>query len=126
MAKKKKKVNRHTFAKGALRRASLMWPEISECRRLARRGPNSYECAMCHGLFKSKECDVDHRQPVVDIIEGYQGLEVFAERLFCDVENLDLLCKNCHDSKSQMEVSMRKYARAKRKEQQGEVEDEEI
>jgi len=120
MAKKKKRMSMETFAKGALRRASLMWPEISECRRLARRGPNSYECAACHELFNSKEIAVDHRSPVVDIIEGYQGLTIFAERLFCSVENLDCLCKNCHLSKSQIEVQMRKYARAKRKEEASE------
>jgi 5-methylcytosine-specific restriction endonuclease McrA len=114
MAKKKKGPNRETFAKGALRRASLMWGPINECRKLARRERGKYECNMCHELFGAKECHVDHRNPVVDIIKGWESWDVFIARLFCDVENLDLLCKNCHESKSAMEVQMRKYARAKR------------
>jgi 5-methylcytosine-specific restriction endonuclease McrA len=115
MAKKPKKYNADTFAKGAMRRASLMWPPISECRRLARRERGKYECAMCKELFSAKECQVDHRNPVVDIIKGWESWDVFIARLFCDVENLDLLCTNCHNSKSAMEVQMRKYAREKRK-----------
>jgi 5-methylcytosine-specific restriction endonuclease McrA len=122
---KKKKYNSSTFAKGAMRRASLMWPPISECRKLARRDRGKYECAMCHELFGAKECHVDHRNPVVDIIKGWESWDVFIDRLFCGVENLDLLCKNCHDSKTRMEVEMRKYARAKRKEEANEHDEDE-
>lgn len=121
---KKKKYNNTTFAKGAMRRASLSWPPISECRRLARRERGKYQCAMCKELFSAKECQVDHRNPVVDIIKGWESWDVYIDRLFCDVENLDLLCKNCHESKSAMEVMMRKHARAKRKEE-GEDNEEE-
>lgn len=116
MAKKAKKgPSRETFAKGCLRRGSLMWRPISECRRLARRERGKYECAICKGLFGAKETQVDHREPVVDIIKGFTSWDDYIERLFCDVDGLDLLCKNCHEAKTTMEVQMRKYARAKRK-----------
>lgn len=115
MAKKKKKVNKYTFAKGCLRRGSLMWPAISECRRLARKSPNQYECAMCKGLFSSKETQVDHRNPIVDMEKGFTTFDEYIERLFCEVEELDLLCRTCHSSKSFSETQMRKYFRQKRK-----------
>jgi 5-methylcytosine-specific restriction endonuclease McrA len=124
MAKKPKKYNSDTFAKGAMRRASLMWPPISECRKLARRERGKYECAMCKELFSAKEVQIDHRQPVVDIIKGWESWDVFIARLFCDVDNLDCLCVNCHKSKSAMEVEMRKYARAKRKAEDEDNEEE--
>lgn len=125
MAKKKKGPNRNTFAKGALRRASLMWPPISEARRLARKERGRYECAMCKELFKDKEVQVDHRNPVIDIKEGWQGWDSYIERLFCEVEFLDVLCKTCHDVKSAHEVQMRKYFRSKKREQDQDTENEE-
>lgn len=123
MAKKKGK-NKATFAKGALRRASLGWPPISEARRLARKERGRYECAMCKELFKDKEVQVDHRDPVIDIQHGWQGWDAYIDRLFCDVDKLDVLCTACHDIKSAHEVQMRKYFRAKRREEQGNTEED--
>jgi len=117
MAKKKKGPNRITFAKGALRRASLMWKPINECRVNARRERGKYECAMCHDLFGPKEVQIDHVHPVIDLIKGFTTWDDYIERLFCDVENLACLCKTCHAAKTASEVQMRKYARAKRKEE---------
>lgn len=126
MAKKKKGPNRDTFAKGILRRGSLMWRPISEAKRLARKAPNQYECAMCKELFRDKEVQVDHRNPVIDIEKGWQGWDSFIERLFCEVDQLDVLCKTCHGVKTAHEVQMRKYFRAKRKAQnEDDGEDEE-
>jgi len=115
MAKKKKTMNVMTFAKGALRRASLMFPSISEARRLARKERGLYQCALCKELHKAKDVQVDHRSPVVDMEKGFTTLDEFALRLFCPVEELDVLCNNCHDAKTASEVQMRKYFRAKRK-----------
>jgi hypothetical protein len=125
MVKKKKGPNRNTFAKGALRRASLMWGPISECRRLARRERGKYECAMCHELFGPKEVQVDHIDPVIDIIKGWESWDTYIARLFCDLDGLACLCKTCHESKTAAEVQMRKYARAKRKEENTEHDEDE-
>jgi len=122
MAKKKKGPNRVTFAKGALRRASLMWKPINQCRVNARKERGRYECAACKQLFGPKEVQIDHIHPVIDIVKGWESWDVYIERLFCDVENLACLCKNCHESKTSIEVQMRKYAREKRNE--GSDEDE--
>jgi 5-methylcytosine-specific restriction endonuclease McrA len=115
MAKPKKPPSKETFIKGCLRRGSLMYRPISECRRLARRAPNQYECSLCKGLFTSKEIDVDHLRPVIDIMTGFVDWNTYIDRLFCDIEDLACLCKTCHKSKTESEVHMRKYARAKRK-----------
>lgn len=125
MAKKKKTVNVMTFAKGALRRASLMFPSISEARRLARRERGLYLCAMCEELHKAKDVQVDHRNPVVDMEKGFTTLDEFAIRLFCPVEELDVLCTNCHNAKTAGEVQMRKYFREKRKNSNLEIQNEE-
>jgi hypothetical protein len=125
MAKKKKAPNKVTFAKGALRRASLMWPYINQCRVNARRERGKYECAMCKELFGPKEVQIDHIDPVIDIIKGFTTWDDYINRLFCDLEGLACLCKTCHESKTQAEVHMRKYARAKRKEEATEYNEDE-
>lgn len=117
MVKKKKTPNRITFAKGALRRASMMWWAINACRVNARRERGKYLCAMCEGLFGPKEVQVDHIHPVIDIIKGFTTWDDYIERLLCDLDGLACLCKTCHLAKTSSEVQMRKYARAKRKEE---------
>lgn len=115
---KKKVYNPLTFAKGILRRYSRTWIPMYEARKLAKRGPNKYECAACKELFGTKEIQIDHRIPVVDIELGDQGLEIFAQRLYCEVENLDVLCKNCHAAKSSTEMHLRKLARQRKKDEE--------
>ncbi len=115
MTKKKKGPNRVTFAKGALRRASLMWAPINQCRTNARKERGKYECAMCKELFGPKEVQIDHIESVIDIVKGWESWDVYIERLFCDIENLACLCKQCHSVKTAAEVHMRKFSRAKRK-----------
>lgn len=125
MAKKKKLPNKITFAKGALRRASLMWAPINQCRINARRERGKYECAMCKELFNNKEIQIDHINPVIDIIKGFTTWDDYIDRLFCDIDGLAALCKTCHAAKSASEVQMRKYARAKRKEEHTVYDEEE-
>jgi hypothetical protein len=84
---------------------------------------------MCHELFGPKEVQIDHIESVIDITKGWESWDVYIERLFCDIENLACLCKQCHSSKTSAEVHMRKFSRAKRKAEASvhdEGEDEEI
>jgi 5-methylcytosine-specific restriction endonuclease McrA len=55
-----------------------------------------YTCALCDGLFPKKQVQVDHINPVVDPDVGFQGFDVYLERMFCPAENLRILCKECH------------------------------
>lgn len=56
----------------------------------------------------------DHVNPVVDPLTGFSGWDDFVNRLFCEQENLQVLCKNCHDLKSKEE----RASRPKKKEQE--------
>lgn len=115
MAKKEKKLNKSTWVKGVLRRASLRWPPRNEALVRARVARGDYECAMCKGIFKRQQVDLDHISPVVDVEDGFTGFDEFVETLFCDVENFAVLCKECHAQKTSLEVQYRKYARRKKK-----------
>lgn len=51
---------------------------------------------------------VDHIDPAVDPHKGWQGYDVFIERLFVEKQDLQLLCKPCHDEKSMAEKQISK------------------
>lgn len=59
-----------------------------------------YECAHCKGHFKSDEVAVDH----ISCVGSFSGSwDDYISRLFCDVLNLQTLCRTCHDVKSKSE-----------------------
>jgi 5-methylcytosine-specific restriction endonuclease McrA len=63
-----------------------------------------YHCASCQQLVA--EVDVDHIIPVGRFPQwpfGRGELEDWITRLFCDVENLQVLCKPCHKLKCKEE-----------------------
>ena len=66
-----------------------------------------YKCAKCKKLYTSTNVQVDHIIPVVGP-EGFTTWDAFIARLFCSVENLQVLCKKCHLKKSAQERKGRK------------------
>lgn len=59
-----------------------------------------YVCASCKKQFVATEVEVDHVDPVVSIKEGFVSWDVYISRLYCGVDNLQVLCKPCHKVKS--------------------------
>lgn len=101
-----------SFIRGALRSASRRWGPINEVRKSARVERGKYKCNGCKKAvpFSNKvngkrqpNTFVDHINPVIDPKVGFTTWDDFIERLFCEAENLQLLCKTCHDKKSKEE-----------------------
>ena len=77
---------------------------------------HSYTCEYCNtsGILK-KNAKVDHVDPVVpyhlkqaEIGEGKDfTLGMYVDRLFCDEDGLQVLCKPCHDLKTSLESKIR-------------------
>lgn len=61
-----------------------------------------YLCAVCRKDFPSKEVQVDHIVPVVSS-KGFTTWDDYINRLFCEKENLQVLCLECHGSKTEKE-----------------------
>ncbi len=110
-----------TFVKGHLRRASRWWKPISEVVKEARVGRGLYLCAGCKNNVPNsivvnnrrvKNIFCDHVDPVVSLEEGFTGWDDYVERLFCEKQNLQVLCKHCHEQiKSKDEKKLRsKYS----------------
>lgn len=85
-----------------------------ECIARAKLGRGQYECNSCRGVFKQYQLKIDHVLPVVDIKLGFQGWDVFINRLFCNTDNLSAICSTCHDSKSAVERELRKAYKPKK------------
>ena len=67
-----------------------------------------YMCASCKEAFPAKDVNVDHIAPVVCPTQGFVSWDVYIERLYCEKENFQILCKPCHKIKSQQEKEKRK------------------
>ena len=67
-------------------------------------------CEKC-GKFEAKSyMDVDHIKPLVAIYEVASDLSIeqLIARLWCEESNLQLLCPDCHDEKTQTENKARR------------------
>jgi 5-methylcytosine-specific restriction endonuclease McrA len=65
-----------------------------------------YICSKCKGSFRSADVQVDHIQPVVGP-EGFTTWDAYIDQLFCDESNLQVLCLDCHKSKTLIEKGER-------------------
>lgn len=111
MAKKAPNKNKYAFAKSALRRASRYWWAFSEAESRGRVSRGLYLCASCQETFKRKDVQIDHVNPVVSTNGTTNDLNTYVETLFCEPENLQLLCIPCHKTKSGAEQTLRAQAR---------------
>jgi hypothetical protein len=59
-----------------------------------------YQCAHCKKWFPEKEIEVDHIVEAGSLRNG-DDVKTFIERLFCERDGLQVLCKNtCHKEKT--------------------------
>lgn len=93
------------WVRSCLRSKSLRWAPRTTALELARRpyrGTNKlqkweYKCAICSGWFKAKEVVVDHYPKPAGSILCVADIGEFANNLFCEVDNLRVLCSTDHD-----------------------------
>lgn len=99
-----------TFIRDVLRAGSRKWRPINEVRSEARVSRGLYLCNGCKQevsptiKIKNKTLGnifVDHIKPVVSGPD--QTWDEYIENLFCEKNNLQLLCKECHDNKTKKE-----------------------
>ena len=106
--KKKVKPNFFVWLRSGLRSMSRKHAPIYEALADAKRpykGSNArqkfvYCCALCGGEeFSAKEVSVDHRIDCGSLL-GWDDVQGFMERLFCEKHGLDVLCDSCHSQKT--------------------------
>ena len=110
-----------SFIMSALRRA--MWPVKYRAIRdsYVKDGTNPktgrkcrlHRCTECGDLFPQNQMQADHIEPVVPL-EGFENkvwLEYdwneLIQRLYCEADGLQAVCKSCHKTKSAEERKAR-------------------
>lgn len=58
-----------------------------------------FRCACCGGDFPAKDVQVDHIIP----IGREKSWDEFIDGLFCEKDNLQVLCVTCHSAKTKLE-----------------------
>lgn len=107
-----------SFVTSALRAASRRWPPKYKALKEAFVGRQvnaktgklamHYKCAECKKLYVATDVQVDHIKPVVDPKKGFVSWDSFIDRIFCEIENLQVMCKPCHKIKTDQEKLERK------------------
>lgn len=119
---KPKKYNENSSIRGALRRTFSRSPVVRETLHKVRReipkynndGTRSkkdqvqYKCNVCSNWVGSTKVAVDHINPVVSVDTGFVDWNTFVTRLFCAAENLQVICDDCHQIKTNSERAIRK------------------
>ena len=103
----KKTIN---IIKKHLRRAAIAHPAKAEAVRRARRKfrigaykngrdkfKTKFECAQCKCLMEREALEVDHIKEVGQFDGSWTE---YINRLFCSVDNLQVLCRVCHAKKT--------------------------
>jgi 5-methylcytosine-specific restriction endonuclease McrA len=98
-----------SFITSCLRGGFRRWPPKFDVLRAALVGrkinpksgreANHYRCAECDGQFVQTNVQVDHKVP----IGSWSDWNVAIEALFCEADNLQVLCKPCHKAKTKQE-----------------------
>lgn len=101
-----------------LRRGTMRFPPRNDALRAAKtekkintlsgRLAQHYKCTGCKGEFTAKGVVVDHIEPVIPTGAGFTTWDAYIERMFCSVDNLQVMCGKCHDVKSAAERTQRK------------------
>lgn len=116
----------NSFIKNNLRSATRKWAPINACKKKAHVGHGEYLCAGCNEIVpptifdeeknkRVKNIFIDHIIPIIDPEIGFTTWDECIDRMFCDSDNLQLLCKKCHDVKSQLEIDAHSARRKKEK-----------
>lgn len=116
----------NSFVKGGLRRMTMKWAPISECLREASTKRGFKMCAGCKqevpvtvkedgGRKRVKNVHVDHILPIVDPAVGFTTWDECINRMFCEKDNLQVLCSKCHSAKTEEEKLIAKQRREREK-----------
>lgn len=100
-----------SFIRATLRQKSRWWKPIKNVKLKARRAYKGqskrqkyeYQCNRCKKYFPEKLINVDHIIPIGKL-NCANDLPNFVERLFCEEDNLQVLCNICHDKKTKKEI----------------------
>lgn len=111
----------------ALRKLTYSHKPRTKAKKKQQVAPAAFQCKHCEVIIYERQKDplpkkltdnykrvikdkvyMDHIEPVIDPEKGWQGWDVYIERMFCEEDGYQCLCRSCHDSKTFLENQLRK------------------
>ena len=67
-------------------------------------------CSVCGEVSPKYKMQVDHQDPVVEIHSSLEQMtwDELVDRIWCERNNLTVMCISCHTSKSKLEMKARR------------------
>ena len=103
------------WVRSGLRKAYIRWPPKNQVVTDAKRAVKvkkgnqkfEYRCSTCKKYHPRKEVEVDHIEECGSL-RSFDDIGVFASKLFVGVDKLQVLCKKCHQKKTNAAREARK------------------
>lgn len=116
------------FIKSLLRKGTQRWGPKNEVVKEARVDKGVYHCKGCDTNVpvtvkvngkRIRNVFVDHIDPIIDPEVGFVSWDEYIEQMFCEKDNLQMLCLECHSKKTAEErkISTERAKQQKKKEQ---------
>jgi 5-methylcytosine-specific restriction endonuclease McrA len=103
----------NSFIKSTLRSGSQRWPPKYKALSAAKQGKRinqatgrlaeHYKCKACGNDFPASYVQVDHISPVINPSIGFTNWDDVIKGMFCEQDNFQILCKDCHRDKTNAE-----------------------
>jgi len=108
---------------GEIRRQWFRSPHYKAClhrvisEKVGVRGGKRIDCVECGVDIAPNKASVNHLDHVIPLDKSNKdlALDEIAERMWCDIERTEILCKECHKKQTKAENLIRKEHRHKRK-----------
>ena len=109
---------RRAFSRSSLRKEVLEKAKTPYIDLSRPRVKNWFQCNICKNCFAGYQMQIDHIIPIVPVNKGLTEMKIYdlIERTFCNIDNLQASCLDCHKAKSKEENKLRREYRKKRKE----------
>lgn len=108
---------RRVFSRSELRRKIISLSIVQHQDEKRKRVKTWCKCNKCGKLDAISRMSVDHKDPIIPIDSSFEqmSIDTVVDRLWCDENNLQTLCEECHDTKSAEERALRVKAKRERK-----------
>ena len=93
------------FLRSGLRRMFTRFPPKYQALAASKVSRGVYICAGCKAEHRNKDVSVDHIIPCGSL-KKWEDVQPFIKGLFCSVDRLQVLCKECHYTKTMQERGM--------------------
>lgn len=108
---------RRVFSRSELRRTMLEESRIEHYDASRPRVTKWSRCEQCKLPHATYQMECDHIIPIVPVDKTLEDMtwDEIVNRIFCNKNNLQILCKLCHTVKCKQENKLRAVARKERK-----------